>query len=70
MKNVIVVILLIAGIFLAVKGISTIQSSTADAEILGIEINASDESGQTAGILYLVLGIAAVAGSFLAWKKG
>jgi hypothetical protein len=69
MKNAIVIILLIAGIFLAVKGIGTIQSSTADVDILGIEINANDESGQTAGLLYLGLGIAAMAGSFFVWKK-
>ena len=69
MKNVIVIILLIAGIFLAVKGINTLQSSTADVEILGLEINANDESGQTAGILYLVLGAAAFFGSYLTWKR-
>lgn len=69
MKNAIVIILLIAGIFLAVKGIETVQSSTADIEILGLEINANDESGQTAGVLYLGLGIAAMAGSFFVWKK-
>ena len=69
MKNAIVVILLIAGIFLAYKGISTFQSSTADVEILGLEINASDEGGQTAGIMYLVLGVAALFGSYFAWKR-
>ena len=70
MKNVIVILLVIAGLFLAVKGINTIQSSTADVEILGLEINANDESGQTAGILYLILGAAALAGSYFAWKRG
>lgn len=69
MKNAIVIILLVAGIFLAYQGIQTIQSSTADVEILGIDINASDEGGQTAGVLYLVLGVAAMAGSYFAWKK-
>lgn len=69
MKNAIVIILLVAGIFLAYQGITTIQSSTADVEILGIDINASDEGGQTAGVLYLVLGVAAMAGSYFAWKK-
>ncbi|MCB0628506.1 MAG: hypothetical protein R2824_07420 [Saprospiraceae bacterium] len=69
MKNAIVIILVVAGLFLAVKGIQTIQSSTADVSILGIEINANDESGQTAGIMYLGLGIAALAGSFFVWKK-
>lgn len=70
MKNAIVIILLIAGIFLAFHGIQTIQSSSADVEILGLEIGASDKSGQTAGILYLVLGVAAMFGSYFAWKRG
>ncbi|PHN05059.1 DUF3185 family protein [Flavilitoribacter nigricans] len=69
MKNAIVIILLLAGIFLAYQGIQTIQSSTADVEILGIDINASDEGGQAAGIMYLVLGVAALIGSYFAWKK-
>lgn len=69
MKNAIVIVLLIAGIFLAVKGINTIQSSTADINFLGIEINANDESGQTAGIMYLVLATAAFFGSYFTWKK-
>lgn len=69
MKNAIVIILLVAGIFLAYQGINTIQSSTADVEVLGIDINASDESGQTAGVLYLLLGVAALVGSYFAWRK-
>lgn len=69
MKKIIPAILLVAGILLAVKGIQTIQSATAGVEFLGLEINASDESGQTAGIMYLVLGAAALFGSYVSWKK-
>ncbi len=69
MKKIIPAILLIAGILLAVKGIQTIQSATAGVEFFGLEINASDESGQTAGIMYLVLGAAALFGSYVSWKK-
>lgn len=69
MKNAVVIILLVAGLLLAYQGINTIQSSTADVEILGIDINASDEGGQTAGVLYLLLGIAALTGSYFAWKR-
>lgn len=70
MKMIIVVVLLIAGLFLAVKGIQIIQSSSADVEILGLEINANDEGGQATGIIYLLLGAAALAGSYFAWKRG
>jgi len=69
MKKIIPAILLIAGLLLAVKGIQTIQSATAGVKLLGLEINASDESGQTAGIMYLLLGVGALIGSYMTWKK-
>ncbi len=69
MKKIIPIILLIAGLALAVKGIDTIQSSTTNVSFLGININASNESGQTAGIMYLLLGLGALVGGYMTWKK-
>ena len=69
MKKGITLVLLIAGILLTVKGIDTLQASTAQADILGIEISASDESGQAAGITYLLLGVAGLVASYFSWKK-
>lgn len=69
MKKIIPIILLLAGLALAVKGVDTIQSATTNVSFLGIDINASDESGQTAGIIYLLLGLAALFGSYVTWKK-
>ncbi|GJM31935.1 MAG: hypothetical protein DHS20C18_09360 [Saprospiraceae bacterium] len=69
MKNVIVIILLAVGVFLAIKGIETFQNSSADVEFLGIEISADDKSGQNAGIMYIVLGVIALVGSYFFWKK-
>lgn len=69
MKKIIPIILLIAGLALAVKGVDTIQSSTTNVSFLGIDINASDESERTAGIMYLLLGLGALVGSYISWKK-
>lgn len=69
MKNIFVIILLLSGLSLAVYGINTIQSATADVSLLGLEINASDESSRNAGIMYLLLGAGALASSFFFWKK-
>ncbi len=69
MKNIIAIVLLAVGILLAIQGIQTFQESTASLKILGLKLNASDEGGQTAGIMYLVLGVLALLGSFFVWKK-
>lgn len=69
MKNIFVIILLLSGLILAVYGINTIQSATADVSLLGLEINASDESSRNAGIMYLLLGASALVSSFFFWKK-
>lgn len=69
MNNLLVIILLVAGIVLAVMGINTLQASSADVEVLGLEINANDESGQMAGVVYLVLAAAALFGSYFMWKR-
>ena len=55
MKKLLPVILIIAGIGLAVLGVTTFQNSTADVSFLGLDISASDKSGQQAAILYFVV---------------
>lgn len=69
MKKVITLALLVIGVFLTIKGVETLQAATANAEFLGLEIQANDKSGQTAGLIYTLLGIAAFAASYFSWKK-
>lgn len=70
MKQIVPILLIVAGLGLGFMGINTFQDSTANASFLGININASDEGGQMTGILYLVLGaVALVAGAMMARKK-
>lgn len=69
MKNLIVVILLIAGIVLAFYGIQTYQESSANLEVLGMELSANDKSGQRSAIMYFALALASLAGGYFVWKK-
>ncbi|MCB0596165.1 MAG: hypothetical protein H6557_21390 [Lewinellaceae bacterium] len=69
MKNLIVLILLIAGIALAVMGVQTYQESSASLNLLGMEISANDESGQRSAMLYFALALASLAAGYFVWKK-
>lgn len=69
MKNVIALILLIAGIILLVMGINTYQESTANLEFLGLEVAAADETGQRTAIIYLALGLIGLVGSYLVYRR-
>ena len=69
MKNLIVLILLIAGIALAVMRVQTYQESSASLNLLGMEISANDESGQRSAMLYFALALASLAAGYFVWKK-
>ncbi|TXF88881.1 hypothetical protein FUA23_12510 [Neolewinella aurantiaca] len=70
MKAILPIILIIAGLVFAYLGITTFQGASADVEVLGLEIGATDEGAQTTAILYGVLSIACfVGGAFTFGKK-
>jgi general stress protein CsbA len=70
MKKTIGLILIVLAIVLAYMGYSQVAESTAAVEILGVELKASDQSGQTQGYILLILGIVSLlAGIFLIGKK-
>ena len=69
MKNLIILILLIAGIVLVIMGIQTYQESSASLNLLGMEISAKDESGQRSAMLYFILALASLAAGYFVWKK-
>ena len=69
MKNVIALILLIAGITLLVMGVNTYQEATASLEFLGLDLSAADESGQQTAIIYLALGLLGLVGSYLVYRR-
>jgi drug/metabolite transporter (DMT)-like permease len=69
MKKLFPILLMVAGLALALMGINTFQESTASVSFLGLDINASDESGQTTAILYLVLGGVSLVAGYLMYRK-
>jgi hypothetical protein len=70
MKAVLPIILVVAGLVFAYLGITTFQGSSADVEVLGLEIGATDKGAQTTAILYGLLSIVCfVAGAFTFGKK-
>lgn len=69
MKKAFPIILMVAGLLLAIFGINSFQESTASVSFLGIDVNASDESGQTAGIMYLVIGAISLIAGYMMYRK-
>jgi len=57
MKKILPFILVIVGVVLVYLGIVTYQDSTANLDIFGLNLKASDDSGQTAAFLYFGAGI-------------
>ncbi|WP_235296130.1 hypothetical protein [Portibacter marinus] len=55
-------ILIVLAIVLGYMGYNKVSESTASAEILGLEVSASDESGKTSGYIMLGLGVACLVG--------
>ncbi|MCO6491165.1 MAG: hypothetical protein J5I98_22295 [Phaeodactylibacter sp.] len=69
MKKLMAILLLIAGIVLIVLAVNTYQEASASLEVLGMELSAQNESGQQRAVLYLVLGLVSLTGSYLAWRR-
>ncbi|MCB9294149.1 MAG: hypothetical protein H6559_13665 [Lewinellaceae bacterium] len=69
MKKLMAILLLIAGIVLIVLAVNTYQEASASLEVLGMELSAQNESGQQKAVLYLVLGLVSLTGSYLAWRR-
>lgn len=65
------IILVIASLSLGYFGITKVSNSTAEVKVLGLEINASNESEKLEGFIYLGLAIVLFAGGIkMLTKKG
>jgi hypothetical protein len=69
MKKILPLLLIVAGIGLAVMGITTYQESTASVSVLGLDISASDEGGQQTAILYFVVAAVCLFGGYSLYRK-
>lgn len=69
MKSVLPIILVIAGIVFAFLAITTFQDSTANVNVMGLDLSASDEGGQMTAALYAVLAVACLGVGALTYRK-
>lgn len=65
MKKIIGIIIIVIAMGLGYMGITKIGESTASVEIVGIELSASDEGGQTTGYIYLGLAVISFIGGIV-----
>jgi general stress protein CsbA len=63
------IILIAFSIYLGYVGINKISNNTAEVNLLGIKIDASNESEQTQGYLFVGLAVILFIGGVLAIKK-
>jgi general stress protein CsbA len=63
------IILIAFSIYLGYVGINKISNNTAEVNLLGIKIDASNESGQTQGYLFVGLAVVLLIGGIFAVKK-
>lgn len=51
------IVLLLGGLYLGYMGITKVSNNSAEVEVLGLEIDASNESGKETGYLYLAAAV-------------
>ena len=68
-SKIIGIILLIIGLAVGYVGINKIADNTKEVNLLGIKINASNESGKTQGFIYLGVGVLLLVGGFYTVNK-
>ena len=67
-SKIIGIILIVISLGIGYVGINKVSASTNEVDILGIEIDASNESGQTQGYIYLAVAVLVFGGGIYALK--
>lgn len=62
-------ILIIGGLYVGYLGINKVSNNSKEVEVLGIEINASNESGKEQGFLYIGLAVVLFGGGVYSLNK-
>ena len=68
-SKIIGIVLILFSIYIGYQGVNKITNNTAEVNLLGIKIDASNESGQTKGYLFVGLAVVLFAGGIFALKK-
>lgn len=68
-NKIIGIILIIFSIYIGYQGVNKIADNTAEINFLGIKVDASNESGQSKGYLFVGIAVVLFAGGIFAVKK-
>jgi len=68
-RSIIGVILIVLGLYLGYIGVNKLSNNTNEVEVLGLEIDASNEEGQTQGVIYIVVAALMIGGGAVFMKK-
>lgn len=63
------IILILGSLYLGYLGINKVSDNSAEVEVLGLEINASNESGKEKGFMYIGLAVVLFAGGVFSLKN-
>lgn len=62
-------VLIIAGLYVGYLGINKVANNSAEVKVLGLEIDASNESGKEQGFLYIGLAVVLFGGGIYSLNK-
>ncbi|MBF03686.1 MAG: hypothetical protein CMP76_10355 [Flavobacterium sp.] len=63
------IVLIALSLYVGYLGVNKVSNNTAEVKFLGIEIDASNESGQTQGFIFIGLAVALFVGGLYTVKK-
>jgi len=67
--NIIGVVLIVLGLYLGYIGINKISNNTNEVKFLGLEIDASNDKGQTQGVVFVVVAAMMIGGGAVMMKR-
>ncbi|MEP7266974.1 MAG: hypothetical protein ABI844_05050 [Saprospiraceae bacterium] len=57
MKNIIAIALIVGGLLLGYQGVTTVTHNSTEVKLLGIKVDASNETGKEKGYIYIGGGV-------------
>jgi TRAP-type C4-dicarboxylate transport system permease small subunit len=68
-RNIVAIIFIVFGLYIGYIGINKLANNTNEIKFLGIEIDASNEKGQTQGVVFIVLAAMMIGGGAALMRK-
>ncbi len=68
-RNIVALIVIVFGLYIGYIGINKLANNTNEIKFLGLEIDASNEKGQTQGVVFIVLAAMMMGGGAALMRK-